>query len=78
MKESAKKFVSGKRSYSTPTVIPIACGTGSPLLAGSFVNNSKIEAVGQELGPTYDLNAPGSIDENTDNTFSLEWETGTN
>ena len=54
----------------------LALESGASLLAASIVTeDTYIQSVGQELGPTYDFSQ--EIDTNTGKTFSHEWETGT-
>ena len=68
-----KTFI--KKPYETMAMSELAFETDSGLLAASIVTEeSLIESVGQELGPTYDLSQ--EIDPNTGKTFSHEWETG--
>ena len=64
-----------KRPYETVAMRELALETGASLLAASIVTEETlIESVGQELGPTY--NFSDEIDTNTGKTFSHEWETG--
>lgn len=64
-----------KRPYETVAMRELALETGAGLLAASIVTeDTLIESVGQELGPTYDFSQ--EIDDNTGKTFSHEWETG--
>ena len=74
--EIGRLRTSGKKTYETMSMTVVMTASASPILAGSVVNKSVITAVGQELGPSYDLNSSGGIDSNTGKTFSLEWETG--
>ena len=61
-----------RRPYRAMTMTPLEMEVQGPLLAASVINNSEIEAVGQELGLSYDMST--SIDSNTGKTFSHEWE----
>lgn len=61
-----------KRPYEKLSVAPVAMFTGNSFLAGSVVKNSTIQAVGQELGPTYDMSQ--ETDPSTDKPFNHEWE----
>ncbi len=61
-----------KRPYSAMTITRFEVEFGTPILAGSVVDNSMIISVGQEVGPSYDLST--DIDSNTGKTFIHEWE----
>ena len=67
-----------KRPYETMALSELKLEAGAGLLAQSSIidENSVIESVGQELGPTYNFDAENGIDTNTGKTFSHEWETG--
>ena len=63
-----------KRPYETMALRELALETSAGLLAASIVTEDTIiQSVGQELGPTYDFSE--EIDSNTGKTFSHEWET---
>ena len=69
------KFKNKRKPYSAPEISSLAMEERESLLGASIVTEETlIESVGQELGPTYDFSK--EIDDNTDKTFSLEWETG--
>ena len=63
-----------KRSYETLSMTVVETVSASPILAASVVTSAKVQSVGQQLGPIYDLDAEGGIDTNTGKTFSHEWE----
>ena len=65
-----------KRSYETMSMTVIETASASPILAASVITSAKVQSVGQQLGPIYDLDAEGGIDTNTGKTFSHEWESG--
>ena len=69
---------SGRRSYETMSMTVVETASASPILAASVITTAKVQNLGQEYGPIYDLSAPDGIDTNTGKTFSHEWETGTN
>lgn len=69
------KFKNKRKAYSAPEISSLAMEERESLLGASIVTEETlIESVGQELGPTYDFS--NEIDSNTGKTFSLEWETG--
>ena len=69
------KFKNKRKPYSAPEISPLAMEVRESLLGASIVTEETlIESVGQELGPTYDFS--NEIDSNTGKTFSHEWETG--
>ncbi len=65
-----------KRPYETLSMQTVTSIPVSPVLAASVVTTARIQSIGQELGPIYDLGATDGIDTNTGKTFSHEWETG--
>ena len=65
-----------KRSYETLSMTVVETVSASPILAASVITSAKVQSVGQQLGPIYDLDAEGGIDTNTGKTFSHEWGTG--
>ena len=67
---------SGRRSYETMSMTVVETVSASPILAASVITSAKVQSVGQQLGPIYDLDAEGGIDTNTGKTFSHEWESG--
>ena len=70
------KFKNKRKPYSAPEISSLAMEERESLLGASIVTEETlIESVGQELGPTYDFSQ--EIDSNTGKTFSQqEWETG--
>ena len=64
-----------RKPYESLSMTVVETASALPILAASIVNNSMIQSVGQELGPSYDLSSEGGIDSNTGKTFSHEWET---
>lgn len=68
---------SGRRPYETMSMTVLETASAGPILAASVVTSAKVQSVGQEVGPVYDLSATDGIDTNTGKTFSHEWETGT-
>ena len=62
------------RSYEPLSMTVVETASASPILAASVITAARIQSVGQELGPIYDLSAPDGIDANTGKTFSHEWE----
>ena len=66
---------SGKRSYETMSMTVVETVSASPILAASVITSAKVQNLGQEYGPIYDLSATDGIDTNTGKTFSHEWET---
>ena len=65
---------SGKRSYETMSMTVVETASANPILAASVITTAKVQNLGQELGPVYDLSATDGIDTNTGKTFSHEWE----
>ena len=64
-----------KKPYELMALRELELEPGASLLAASIVTEDTIiQSVGQELGPTYDFSK--EIDDNTGKTFSHEWETG--
>lgn len=69
------KIKNKRKPYSAPEISPLAMEVRESLLGASIVTeDTYIQSVGQELGPTYDMS--DEFDSNTGKTFSLEWETG--
>ena len=65
-----------RKPYEPLSIQLQATAPASPILAASVVATAKIQSIGQELAPVYDLSAEGGIDTNTGKTFSHEWEAG--
>ena len=63
-----------KYQYSKMIIAPLPLEVQSAVLAGSIVNDSTIVAIGQEIGPSFDLSS--DFDPNTGKTFNHEWESG--
>ena len=63
-----------KRSYETMSMTVVEAASASPILAASVITTAKVQNLGQELGPVYELSATDGIDANTGKTFSHEWE----
>ena len=70
------KIKNKRKPYSAPEISPLAMEVRESLLGASIVTEETlIESVGQELGPTYDFSME-TDENNTGKTFSHEWETG--
>lgn len=67
--------VSSERKLYEPLSIQLLTpAPASPILAASVITTAKIQSVGQELGPVYDMSK--ELDDKTGKTFSHEWDAG--